>query len=138
MLRITRQTDYAVRVVLALSQQAANRRMMTTREIEESMQIPHAFLLRIVAQLAQKDLVETFPGRRGGLRLMRPPEEITLREIVEAIEGPVMISECIPGEDFCPFEDHCPVRRRWARLQTVILKELSSTTFADLAKEVVE
>lgn len=135
MLRITRQTDYAIRIVLALSQQG---RRMKTKEIEESMQIPRAFLHRIVAQLAQSGLLETFLGRGGGVQLTRPPEEITLRDVLEIIEGPVMISECLPGEDFCPFESSCPVRRRWARLQSVILKELSSTTFAELAKEVVE
>jgi len=136
MIRITRQTDYAVRVILALSQEQDGR-LVKTKEIQESMQIPPAFLQRIVAQLAQSNLVKTFPGRTGGLQLMRKPEEITLRDVLESIEGPMMISECIPGEDFCPFESHCPVRRRWARLQSVILQELSRTTFADLAKEVV-
>jgi Rrf2 family protein len=135
MFRITRQTDYAVRVVLALAQHPLGTRL-TTRTIQESMQIPQAFLQRIVAQLAQSQLIRTFPGRNGGLALSRPPEEITLRDVVTSIEGPIIISECIAGDDFCPFESHCPVRRRWGRLQSVILKELSSTNFAMLAKEV--
>ena len=135
MFRIKRQTDYAVRVILALAQAPAGSRL-TTGAIQERMQIPRAFLQRIVAQLAQSALIRTFPGRDGGLQLSRKPEDITLRDVVESIEGPMMISECLPGEDFCPFEEHCPVRRRWARLQSVILRELSSTNFADLAKEV--
>ncbi len=136
MLRIKRQTDYAVRVILALAQMPEGSRL-TTAAIQESMQIPRAFLQRIVAQLAQSHLLQTFPGRDGGVQLLRKAEDITLRDVVESIEGPLMISECLPGDAFCPFEEHCPVRRRWARLQSVILKELSQTTFADLAKEVV-
>ncbi len=136
MFRIKRQTDYAVRVILALARQPEGERL-TTAAIQESMQIPRAFLQRIIAQLAQSRLVQTFPGRDGGIQLLRKASEITLRDVVELMEGSIMISECLPGDAFCPFEEHCPVRRRWARLQSVILKELSRTTFADLAEEVI-
>ena len=63
------------------------------------------------------------------------PEEITLRDVVEAFEGPLMLSECIPGDEFCPFEKSCSVRPRWTRLQNVILEELASTNFLELAEE---
>ena len=69
------------------------------------------------------------------MQLARIPQEITLKDIVEAFEGPLMLSECIPGDDFCPFEDACNVRPRWTRLQEVILDELASTSFLDLAEE---
>jgi len=100
------------------------------------MLVPRNFLPRIVAKLAQSQIILTFAGRDGGLELARPPAEITLRDIVEAFEGPLMISECIPGDNYCPFEGPCKVRPRWIRLQDVILKELSATNFADLVKEV--
>lgn len=136
MLRINRQTDYAIRVVLRLAQSPDQR--ITTRDIERDMQVPRAFLQRIVAQLAQSGLIKTYPGRNGGLRLTRKPEEITMRDVYESIEGKLLISECIPGTDFCPFETNCPVRRRWGRLQALILKELNATNFAQLAKEANE
>ena len=134
MLKINRQTDYAVRVVLALAQKPMGTRL-STREIGKAMLIPKNFLPRIVAKLAQKKIIVTFAGRDGGLQLARISEKITLRDIVEAFEGPLMISDCIPGDEFCPFEGSCHVRPRWNRLQDVILKELESTTFLDLAKE---
>lgn len=134
MLRINRQTDYAVRVVLALAQQPMGTRI-STKEIGRTMLIPQNFLPRIVAKLAQAEIIATFPGRDGGLQLAHAPEKITLRDVVEAFEGPLLLSECMLGNDFCPFESNCMVRTRWERLQRVILEELASTTFLDLAKE---
>ena len=134
MLRINRQTDYAVRVVLALAQQPMGTRI-PTRKIGKEMLIPKNFLPRIVAKLAQAEIIATFPGRDGGLELADIPEKITLREVVETFEGPLLLSECMLDNDFCPFESACAVRTRWERLQSVILEELASTTFLDLAKE---
>ncbi len=137
MLRINRQTDYAIRVVLALAKQPPGRRL-SSASIGKEMLIPAAFLSRIVAGLAQAGIVATFPGRDGGLELGRPAEQITLREIVELMEGPLLLSECMLGERACPFEHRCPVRTRWDRLQLMILEELGKTTFSELAQEANE
>lgn len=134
MLRINRQTDYAVRVVLALAQHPAETRL-SSAEIGREMLIPSTFLPRIVAQLAQAGIIITYPGRDGGLQLNYPPEKITLWDVVNAFEGPLLLSECLLNQQACPFEGHCMVRPRWGRLQSVILKELSSTSFRDLAEE---
>lgn len=134
MFRINRQTDYAIRVVLALAKQPQGTRL-SSASIGKEMLIPAAFLSRIVAGLAQAGLVETFPGRDGGLQLSRPADELTLRDVIESVDGPLLLSECMAGEDACPFEDRCPVRQRWGRLQQAILDELSRTTFAELAGE---
>ncbi len=135
MFRINRQTDYAVRVVLALAKRPFGTRL-STADIGREMLIPAAFLARIVAELAQGGFIVTFPGREGGLQLARPAEEITLTEVVELMEGPLLLSECMLGEQTCPFEQACPVRRRWDGLQSVIAAELSRTKFSDLAQEV--
>ena len=134
MFRVNRQTDYAIRVILMLAQQPEGTRLPTS-EIGKEMLIPTAFLPRIVAQLAQANLVKTFPGRDGGLQMPRPASEITLKDVVEVMEGPFLLSECMTGGEACPFEGNCRVRCRWIRLQSTILKELNSTTFADLARE---
>lgn len=134
MFRVNRQTDYAIRVVLALAKEPAGTRISSS-EIGRTMLIPAAFLSRIVAQLAQAGILRTFPGRDGGLELARPPHEISLRDIVELIEGPLLLSECMLEEQACPFEHRCPVRKRWQRLQAVMLEELENTKFSDLAQE---
>ena len=136
MLKINRQTDYAVRVVLALAKRGEDIRL-STAEIQQEMLIPPALMTRIVAQLAREGLVNTYPGRDGGLMLPRPASQITLKDIVEAFEGPILLSECLQakGEDDCPFRSNCPVRSKWGRVQVAMLREMASITFEDLVKE---
>ena len=136
MLKINRQTDYAVRVVLALARHREGTRR-STAEIQQEMLVPKAFMSRIVAQLARAGLVNTFPGRDGGLMLPRPASQITLKDIVEAFEGPILLSQClqVKGEDDCPFQVNCPVRPKWGRVQVAMLREMASITFEDLVQE---
>ena len=136
MLKINRQTDYAIRVVLALAKRGEGIRLSTT-EIQQEMLIPPALMTRIVAQLAREGLINTYPGRDGGLMLPRSASQITLRDVVEAFEGPILLSECMQakGEDDCPFRSNCPVRSKWGRVQVAMLREMAFITFEDLAKE---
>ena len=136
MLKINRQTDYAVRVILALAQRGEGTRL-SSADIQKEMLIPKALMTRIVAQLSREGLVNTFPGRDGGLMLPRPASQITLKEVVEAFEGPILLSECmqVKGEDDCPFQSNCPVRSKWGRVQVAMMREMASITFEDLVKE---
>jgi Rrf2 family protein len=136
MLKINRQTDYAVRVLLALSKQGEGASLSST-DIQKKMLIPKAFMTRIVAQLSHAGLLNTFPGRDGGLMLPRSAAEITLKDVVEAFEGPILLSAClqVKGEDDCPFQTTCPIRPKWGRVQVAMLREMASITFEDLAKE---
>jgi Rrf2 family protein len=136
MLKINRQTDYAVRVVLALAKRGEDARL-SSAEIQQEMLIPQALMGRIVAQLARARLINTFPGREGGLMLPCPASQITLKDIVEAFEDPILLSEClqVKGEDDCPFQSNCPVRPKWGRVQVAMMREMASITFEDLAQE---
>ena len=136
MLKINRQTDYAVRVLLALAKRGEGARLSST-DIQREMLIPKAFMTRIVAQLSHAGLINTFPGRDGGLMLPHSASQITLRDVVEAFEGPILLSACLQakGEDDCPFQSNCPVRPKWGRVQVAMMREMASITFEDLAKE---
>jgi Rrf2 family protein len=136
MLKINRQTDYAVRVVLSLAIKGQAARISSS-VIQREMQIPKAFMARIVAQLAQAGLVLTFPGRDGGLSLPCPPEDINLLQVVEAFEGRLLLSDCLQpnGEDDCPFVERCPVRSKWGRVQLAMAREMASIQFNELARE---
>ena len=134
MIRINRQTDYAIRVLLALAKQG-DEAMLPTSQIQEEMLIPKALCLRIVAELAKGGFIVTYPGREGGLKLARPAAEINLRQVVTHFESNFMVSECLHGGGTCPFDNSCPVRCRWARLQALILQELDNTNFDELAQE---
>ena len=136
MLKINRQTDYAVRVVLALAKHGEGARL-SSADIQQEMLIPKAFMSRIVAQLSRQRLIRAFPGHEGGLSLPRPAAQITLKDVVDAFEGPILLSAClqVKGEDDCPFQSHCPVRTKWGRVQVAMLREMASITLEDLAKE---
>jgi Rrf2 family protein len=136
MLKINRQTDYAVRVLLALAKRDEGARLSST-DIQQEMLIPRAFMSRIVAQLSRAGLLNTFPGRDGGLMLPRPASQINLRHVVEAFEGPILLSACldVKNEDDCPFQANCPVSPKWGRVQVAMMREMASITFEQLAKE---
>ena len=134
MIRINRQSDYAIRVLLALAKQG-DEAMLPTSQIQEEMLIPKALSMRIVAELAKGGFIITYPGRDGGLKLARPAAEINLRQVVTHFEKNFTLSECLHDQGNCPFDNSCPVRRRWSRLQTLILQELENTTFEELAQE---
>ena len=136
MLKINRQTDYAVRVLLALAKAGEGKRLSSSA-IQQEMLIPSALMARIVARLAREGLISTFPGRDGGLMLSHPASHITLRDVVEAFEGPILLSEClqVKGEDDCPFQSNCPVRSKWGRVQVAMLREMAAITFEQLVQE---
>lgn len=136
MLKINRQTDYAVRVLLALAKQGQAARL-SSAAIQREMQIPPALMPRITSELAKADLLKTYPGRDGGLMLSRPAVNISLRDVVEAFEGPLLLSAClqVKGEDDCPFQTNCPVRPKWGRVQAAMLREMAAINFEDLAQE---
>ena len=136
MLKINRQTDYAVRVVLALAKRGEGARL-STADIQQEMLIPKALMMRIVAQLSRAGLVATVPGREGGLSLPRPAAKITLKDVVQAFEGPILLSACldVKNEDDCPFQANCPVSPKWGRVQVAMMREMASITFENLAKE---
>ena len=134
MIRINRQTDYAVRLILSLARREEGKRV-STAEVRKEMQIPPAMAQRIVADLARGNFIITFPGRDGGLVLSRPAREINLRQIVEHFEGKFFISDCLVDGGDCPFDNNCPVRFRWVRLQSQMVRELEQITFEDLAQD---
>ncbi len=138
MIQINRQTDYAIRIILALSKHPPGTRKSTS-EIRDEMLIPHALSQRIVADLARGKFIQTFPGRSGGIQLARPADQINLLQVVEFIQGPIHISDClVTGGEPCTFKNACPVRKRWAKLQILIRKELASQTFDQLAQDATE
>ena len=134
MFRVNRRTDYSVRVLLSLAKRPFGTRL-ATQVIQDEMLVPRPFLQRIIADLSKAELIVTYPGVNGGIQLARPSEAITLRQIWEAIEGPLLISDCLKSRDECPLGHGCPVRSRWARLQAMIAREMEATRLDELANE---
>ncbi|MFM8321498.1 MAG: RrF2 family transcriptional regulator [Chloroflexota bacterium] len=127
-MQITRQADYAVRAVLYLAQLGTDQRAATS-QIAQEQQIPPSFLAKIVSQLSVAGLLQTSRGARGGVSLARPPEEISLLEVVEAIDGPILLNECAGSAGVCTFGDDCPMKPVWCDAQAELVFRLRSTTF---------
>ncbi len=129
-MQITRQADYAVRAVLYLAQIGSERRAATS-QIAQQQNIPPSFLAKIVSQLSVAGLLQTSRGARGGVSLARDPEQISILEVVEAIDGPILLNECVSvsGSD-CTFGDDCPMRPVWCDAQLELVNRLKSTSFA--------
>ncbi len=134
MLRINRQTDYAVRVVLALSKKNKGKRVPTA-EIGREMLIPPVLLQRIVAELANGGFILTQAGRDGGITLARDPKDITMLEVVEHFEGELYLSDCVLNPDECPFNTSCPVHCQWVRLKNILRDEMARINFEKLVDE---
>ncbi len=129
-MQITRQADYAVRAILYLAQQGPDKKAATS-QIAEEQDIPLSFLAKIIAQLSVAGLLQTMRGARGGVALARGPDEISLLEVVEAIDGPVQLNECVNGSYQCTI-DNCPVHEIWVDAQKNLVSNLRSTTFGHL------
>jgi len=115
-MQITRQADYAVRAVLYLAS-LSNGGRAPTSQIAREQQIPPSFLAKIVSQLSVAGVVQTSRGARGGVSLARPSSDITLLEVIEAIDGPITLNECVIDPSTCPFGDSCPVNEIWCEAQ---------------------
>ena len=134
-MQITRQADYAVRAVLHLAR-TGNTERAATSTIAKEQNIPPSFLAKIISQLSIAGLLHTSRGARGGVTLAREPKDITLLEVVEAIDGPIQLNECVQGNGSCPFEDNCPIRIVWCDTQEQLVTRLRATSFGDLLAQV--
>jgi Rrf2 family protein len=131
-MQITRQADYAVRAVLYLAG-LNNGRRAPTSEIARKQHIPPSFLAKIVSQLSVAGVVQTSRGARGGVSLARPSKEISLLEVVEAIDGPIALNECVLDPKSCVFGADCPVHDVWCKAQAELVDKLRDTHFGTLA-----
>ena len=132
-LELTRRGDYAVRAMLALARQPAGE-LMSARRIAEEMEIPVRFLPQVMSDLGRAGLVEATTGRSGGYRLARPPAEISLLEVVEAVEGDSRRRTCVLRGGPCGADGHCDVHDVFFAAQDAMLGTLSAADLASLPR----
>jgi Rrf2 family protein len=133
-MQITRQADYAVRAVLYLARLEPSQRAATS-QVAQEQHIPPSFLAKIISQLSIAGLLHTSRGARGGVTLAREPKAITLLEVIEAIDGPIMLNECVSENSICTFDDDCPLRPVWCEAQEELVTRLRNTDFQQLLEQ---
>ena len=129
-MQITRQADYAVRAVLYLAKNGDQR--AATSQVAQEQRIPPSFLAKIISQLSIAGLLHTSRGARGGVTLAREPKDISLLEVIEAIDGPIQLNECVGENGACTFDSDCPLRPVWCEAQDELVQRLKGTNFAQL------
>ena len=132
MIGIGRHTDYAARIVLHLASLGEGAQA-TAAEIARKRLLPVAFMRRIVGKLAAAGIVRTMRGAGGGVRLARPAAEISLLDVLRAMEGGVTLNACVASPPACPLSESCPVQRAWTSATVALEGQLDGVRFDALA-----
>lgn len=111
-MEITRRADYAVRMMLELAR-AGGGSPVSVRALAERQGVPYAFARGIQRDLVDAGLAESRRGVRGGLVMTRPPSDVTLLDVIEAIEGPLALNLCTADPTWCSRMDGCPAHQVW-------------------------
>ena len=119
---------------MQITRQVEPNQRAATSKVAKEQHIPPSFLAKIISQLSIAGLLHTSRGARGGVTLAREPGEITLLEVIEAIDGPILLNECVSESSICTFEDDCPLRPVWCEAQEELIKRLKTTNFQQLLK----
>jgi len=131
MLRISRLTDYATVILAALAGEPA--RVQTATALAEQTRIAAPTVSKLLKQLQRAGLVISTRGLHGGYQLARPPAQISAAAILDALEGPVALTDCAAGHGHCEIEEGCRVSRVWQRMNLAIRRALYDVTLAQLA-----
>ncbi len=130
MLRVTKLTDYATVVLTVLA--SAHETVLSASALAERAGLEAPTVAKVLKPLAQAGLVQAFRGAAGGYALARPAGAISLVEIVEAMEGPLAMTECSIHDGHCGIEQSCGARANWRRINDVVADALRRVTLADM------
>ena len=135
-MQITREGDYGIRSVLYLARQPF-KKVSFVNEISEEYKIPRSFLAKILQKLVKAKIVRSYRGVKGGFSLARQAREISVLDVLEAIEGKLALNLCLVDKKKCNFSKHCPTFFLWNNVQAKVVDTLKKSNFEDLARQKV-
>lgn len=135
MLRITRLADYGVVLATRLASLPPED-MRSVPELARETGVPQPTVGKILKQLGRAGILESTRGARGGYRLARSPDDVTVADVIAALEGPIGMTECGHGGDHsdCELSSRCGVRGNWQRINQAIASALDAITLAEMAE----
>lgn len=137
MLRITRQSDYGIVLMTHLAAgrgRSADAPVLNARDLAGATNLPLPTVSKILKGLARGGLLVSHRGVKGGYSLARPPREISVEEIIRALEGPIAITECLDhSTDECGIEFCCPVRTNWQRINEAVRDALRDIPLSEMS-----
>ncbi len=133
-LQLTRGGEYAIRAMIYLAGLPAGR-VASLHEIGQAQDIPESFLAKILQTLVHAGLAQSHRGARGGFALALPAGEISARDVVEAVDGPIALNSCVLYPEECGRSERCRMHPVWVEAQERMMDVLDRVTLADLAAE---
>ncbi|MHB9943100.1 transcriptional regulator [Clostridium sporogenes] len=132
-MKITQEADYALRVILYLSKLGYGERV-EARIISEQEGLPLRFLLKLLRKLTKSGIVVSFRGVKGGYALNKQPKDINLKDVIEAIDGPICINRCIYDPRYCNAgkNGNCEIHRSLCKIQRKLVSELEAVNFQEI------
>lgn len=132
MIKVSKMADYAVVILSAMAR--ADGALMTSTAIAQASNLPEPTVAKILKLAAGAQILESIRGANGGYRLVKTPSEITVADIVAAVDGPIALTACVDGgEGSCDYQAQCAVRGRWDGVNRAMKQALASVTLADMA-----
>ena len=131
MMELTRKGEYAIRGIVYLAGKQPDKVCLLS-DIAEAVDVPPTFLAKIFQQFSKIGLVKSYRGTGGGFMLGRAPEQITLLEVVEAVEGPILPNRCLAIPTDCERSCSCNVHPVWQRVQGEVRQVLGGVSLKDL------
>ncbi len=136
MIRMTRLTDYGI-MLLTLFARDRERPVRSARDLAIEARLPLPTVSKLLKLLARQGLLEAHRGVKGGFRLARPAGEITVAEIIHALEGPIGVTECSAHAGQCDIERYCIVKTNWRKINQVVIEALKGITLAEMAHPLI-
>ena len=131
-LKVSAKTRYGLRILLDVAAHNRDAKPRSMSEISKSQHISEKFISRLVIPLREAGLLRSVRGSGGGFRLARSPEDITLLKIVETMQGPLAILDCLADADCCPRKANCLARQIWSDVNTGFMNVLARVTLAKI------
>lgn len=136
-MQITRQAEYAIRIMLELSSLPKGE-FTHSKLISEKRKVPDQFLQKTIQILVRSRMVESRRGVMGGVRLAVKPESVTIADIIKAVEGEFYISPCLHDSFYCGNKSKCQVTKILQRAQDALMDELKKESLLELSRQNVE
>ena len=132
MLRLSKLTDYGIMLLVYMANEEQEKNQTSTH-LARLSDVPTPTASKILKILAKAGIVQAHRGKLGGYQLARPATEITVADMIEAMEGPLAITECSGGAEVsCEFESGCPTQKNWKRINRAVVGALEGLTLADM------
>ena len=135
-MQLTMTGEYAIRAMVFLSSRPFGT-IVQIEEVAREWDIPETFLRKIIPRLAGAGLVLSQRGAGGGIALARRPEDATMLDVIEAVEGPMHLNRCLMSSWTCPRSAWCPVHEIWSTAQEELNRVLTARSLADIAAAAV-